>query len=436
MRIKQRMVCGIIALVMCISCLPFQVFASETQPSDISPQSIENYDLWVGPTQVTSDNANDILSDGTVTYDGASNTLTLNNATINTAYDMYGSKLGIYARNNLNINLVGTNSITSSDAGMYSSYGIECGGTLVITSSTGGSLTVMSDVGLPRSMGIDSYGDISIKGGTITAIGGSADDESYGVSSSGEIRIIGGTLIAKAVSAGETTSALNKAPVFTDGIKNYSYEYSTTEGGAVYTRGADTPFTNDGNPIYVKIQPCAESVGGEKIDVQAIALNDTVYSVDVEWGTMTFKYENTWNPETHTNGGLWKVYDTGENSAISSTQDDTNMITVTNHSNASVYATFEYTPDTSGTNYSDTTGGFSKLDTDSQTSFTEAVLGGLPAYITLATSDNVVGGTGIPTVGNVYFMPTGIGASVATGGIADWTTIGKITVGVQTSQPE
>lgn len=178
------------------------------------------------------------------------------------------------------------------------------------------------------------------------------------------------------------------------------------------------------------------TAGVENVDinVQAIATNETVYSVDVEWGTMTFKYVNTWDPGTHTNGGVWNVYDTGEGDVCDTAQEDANLITVTNHSNAGVYATFKYTPDISGTDYSSTTGGFSKLDTDSDTSFT-ATVGGVPDYITLTTADNVVGGTGTPTVGKVYFMPTGIGNTVATDGIADWTTIGKITVGIQTTQP-
>ena len=43
------------------------------------PES-ENYDLWVAGTQVTKINQSDVLGDGTVSYDPAAHTLTLNNA--------------------------------------------------------------------------------------------------------------------------------------------------------------------------------------------------------------------------------------------------------------------------------------------------------------------------------------------------------------------
>lgn len=41
----------------------------------------ETYGLNVGGVQVTSDNASDILGNGTASYDASSATLTLNNAT-------------------------------------------------------------------------------------------------------------------------------------------------------------------------------------------------------------------------------------------------------------------------------------------------------------------------------------------------------------------
>ena len=59
---------------------------------------------------------------------------------------------------------------------------------------------------------------------------------------------------------------------------------------------------------------------------------ETVYSVDIDWGSMEFTYtvdnEGTWNPETHT-------YD-GATSGVWSCEEGANLITVTNHSNAKV----------------------------------------------------------------------------------------------------
>ena len=50
--------------------------------TDVDPdqQESENYDLWVAGTQVTKINQSDVLGDGTVSYDPAAHTLTLNNA--------------------------------------------------------------------------------------------------------------------------------------------------------------------------------------------------------------------------------------------------------------------------------------------------------------------------------------------------------------------
>ena len=50
--------------------------------TDVDPDQpeSENYDLWVAGTQVTKINQSDVLGDGTVSYDPAAHTLTLNNA--------------------------------------------------------------------------------------------------------------------------------------------------------------------------------------------------------------------------------------------------------------------------------------------------------------------------------------------------------------------
>lgn len=65
---------------------------------------------------------------------------------------------------------------------------------------------------------------------------------------------------------------------------------------------------------------------------------DQVVSVDIAWGAMTFEYtdgaEGKWDPATHTYGakgnGTWAASD--------------NAITVTNHSNTGIKATFTYVP--------------------------------------------------------------------------------------------
>lgn len=99
--------------------------------------------------------------------------------------------------------------------------------------------------------------------------------------------------------------------------------------------------------VYFSFTPAdsVSSYGESQIhDVYAIyqegESSTTIYSVDITWGDMKFTYtdesEGTWNPNTHS-------FDNKKGAAWSS---DSNKITVTNHSNKSIEATFAYTPNT------------------------------------------------------------------------------------------
>lgn len=65
----------------------------------------------------------------------------------------------------------------------------------------------------------------------------------------------------------------------------------------------------------------------------------TVYSVDIEWGSMQYTYtidsEGTWNPDTH-------QFDGKSEEGSWSCSDGANEVKVTNHSNAAVKAAFNY----------------------------------------------------------------------------------------------
>lgn len=83
----------------------------------------------------------------------------------------------------------------------------------------------------------------------------------------------------------------------------------------------------------------------------------TVYSVDIVWGDMAFTYTEeagVWDPATHkttgAGGGVWSVNNSGGN-----------KIKVTNHSNAAVTATINYTP---ASGYEGITGSFDKTTLD------------------------------------------------------------------------
>ena len=111
-------------------------------------EEVDEYNLYVGGTQVTSRNMYDILGDGKVSYDPASNTLTLNGANIQAKSGIHG--YGIQAEeDNMKIKLLGYNTITTTNRngirikGTPNSGPITLlgGGLLFITSSTAGFLS-------------------------------------------------------------------------------------------------------------------------------------------------------------------------------------------------------------------------------------------------------------------------------------------------------
>lgn len=82
------------------------------------------------------------------------------------------------------------------------------------------------------------------------------------------------------------------------------------------------------------------TTGNQSIDVEAKYQDNTstatVYSVEVTWGAMKFTYgesgSKTWNPDNHTYSGNTSAAWTASG----------NTVTVTNHSNAAVTASFAF----------------------------------------------------------------------------------------------
>lgn len=183
------------------------------------------------------------------------------------------------------------------------------------------------------------------------------------------------------------------------------------------------------NPLQEAVANYQPAYADTEIPVWGFTQDTTVYSVDVEWGAMTFCYENsTWDATAHQSvtGGGWRVYDSETGEALDAAETSINRIQVTNHSNAEVKAALAYA---GRTGYEDTTGSFAKAADDADTSYDGTAL-------TLASADNNKGeaeGQGKATVGCVYFMPSGIKEDYKTAGITKWTQLGTITVGVETA---
>ena len=177
------------------------------------------YDVWVGGTQVTSANMDDVLRDGKVSYDPNNKTLTLNGAAITGSYN----RAAIYAKDDLTIHVAADSTVTGPAE--ENSFGIHIRGDLAVsgtgtltaagaaaTGNYGNSYGVYADksvtvTGKLTAAGGDAYGnsygvyaDKSVTvNGTLTAAGGTADGNSCGVhAETGNVTVaLGGTLTAE-----------------------------------------------------------------------------------------------------------------------------------------------------------------------------------------------------------------------------------------------
>ena len=189
---------------------------------------------------------------GTVTTEGATaenynimwdgSTLTLRNATIQQAEEYSeknNEKIAVYlASGNMNLALVGENTVDALGGGSAASCGINLGsGSLSISGEDGASLTVY---GGPtehgNSCGIYANGTITIDSGTVTATGESASAASYGICARGAVTIEDGTVTATSGEAGG------------DSIGIYTSNSVTIEDGTVNATGGNA--VRDSYGIY------------------------------------------------------------------------------------------------------------------------------------------------------------------------------------------
>ena len=192
------------------------------------------YPLWVGDTQVNDENADNVLGDGTVSYDIVTNTLTLRNATITQGTH---EESAICGNSDLNIVLEGENTVNAGIIGIY------VNGTLAISGS--GSLTVN---------GIDiKNGDIIISSGTITT------SKAYEGIIANNVTISGGTVTA----TGDTS-----------GI--YAYDNIAISGGTVTATG-DT----------LGISTFSITISGGTVTATGDTLGISTYSITISGGTVT-----------------------------------------------------------------------------------------------------------------------------------------------------
>ena len=246
------------------------------------------YPFWVGGTQVNGENADNVLGDGTVSYDIGTNTLTLRNATITQGTH---EESAIYSNGNLNIVLEGENTVNAVDIGIY------VYGTLAISGS--GSLTV-NGINIENGDIIISSGtittskayegiianNVTISGGTVTATG-----EVVGITVYENVTINGGEVTATGEMVGITADenvTINGGEVTATGdevgIQTYINDI-TISGGTVTARGSDAGITADEN---VTINGGEVTATGDEVGIEAYNNNVTISggTVTAMGGTM------------------------------------------------------------------------------------------------------------------------------------------------------
>ena len=330
------------ALTLCLSLLPATALAAGTTVygtievggialtnSESTPTVYATTDAATGavtaqPTFTETDGWN-------IKWDGA--TLTLRNATILEAKeytDKSTEKIAVYlASGNMNLVLVGKNTVEAPDSESVSSCGIHVGGNLTIKGQDNGSLSVSGGDSGGSSYGIHAFDTITINSGSVNATSGEAKGDSVGIfaeDTSGNyqnsITINGGTVIATAGDAvgtgwyscgirvegpititGGTVNATGKSSKAMSSCGIYAVKAVTISGSTVTATGG-TAGSGESSGIYAVTVPrfgelkvliqdatvtatgmaCtsgissgifAESEGSEGVDVQ-VAIEDSI----------------------------------------------------------------------------------------------------------------------------------------------------------------
>lgn len=183
-----------------------------------------------------------------------------------------------------------------------------------------------------------------------------------------------------------------------------------------------------GEPILLYV---TEDSGEEILLMNAIeeneieAYSDTdVYSVDVEWGAMTFVYEEAgWDTTTLTScgEGEWKVYDYAQACSVEEKNTSINQLVITNYSTDEIYAALQY----DNSRDLNVLGNFQASE-DTQSYFYGAE-NGRPAYLWLEAP-----ALGKNSKGSVFFMPMERPLTFS----QDMTPIGTIRIRIQTDKPQ
>ena len=197
------------AVLLCLWLLPVAALAADGDTVYVGGEALTG--TASAPAYAKTDASGTVTTNGAtaenynIMWDGS--TLTLRNATIQQAEE-YGNShesMAIYlASGNMNLALVGENTVDALGGGSAASCGINLGsGSLSISGADGASLAVY---GGPtehgNSCGIYANGTITIDSGTVTVTGESASGDSYGIYPAQSFTVNGGSITAQSGEAG------------------------------------------------------------------------------------------------------------------------------------------------------------------------------------------------------------------------------------------
>lgn len=252
-----------LALAFAMAMLPAMAFADTSY-----------YDLYVNGERFTSDNLATECGEGTATYDPATQTLTLDNASITNALGSGGIYSGLTS--DLNIVLQGENRITFDD-----NMGVMATGNIELSGS--GSLTI--DVAGETRDGISAAGNVSVHGTTlnINAPGG------VGIASDGSVFVDNAKLTSHALYAGIDAANLtikNSSVVDISATENNcNAAYISSRGGAT---GGNLSISNS-SVVAKSLFPGLFASGNLTVDGGSVQSSSTVNSALWARGDLTIK---------------------------------------------------------------------------------------------------------------------------------------------------
>lgn len=313
----NRTLATLLSVMLMVGLLPTTVFAAE------------NYNIIVSGTQLTSDNASDVLGDGTVSYDHETKTLTLDNA------DLKGGIL-ISQENAVNISIQGENKITSDNYGIaknaYPTDSTTPGGlcvsgpgSLVVTAQTNGIEAyrelVIDNVDLEIntqqfSLVSQSEGDLIIKNGSdITAT-----SDNFPTVVGGEIEILGSKTDVTAYAPEVNVLYASSGNISIDKSNVIARNKSEDAYPTIWV-AKDMTVTNS--------SVSAESEGESGISVTgtlSLTNSELFASCDPSYWAIVTEHFNVTNSKATAKGGLYLYSATGAATSFSITPADGKLV--------------------------------------------------------------------------------------------------------------